>query len=290
VSGTDGYVSGFGHTGHDARSLEGRTTVVTGASSGIGRAIAEAFGAEHAHVVLAGRSVSPMEESVKRIVEAGGTAEAHVVNVRVPEEVEQLVSQAAASTGRLDVMVNNAGVSYPEPIASADPEHWREMLETNVFGLLAGCQAAVRVMRNGGSSGHIVNISSLAAHRPDSGVYGATKHAVNCISNTLRKELLEDPIQVITVMPGAIATSFARNFDPAVLNALASGAGADAGTMVVTAGAQIPDEVLDAARASLPDHLCTPIDVAEAVVFAVTRRPGTQIAEIVVRPNKDLNF
>jgi NADP-dependent 3-hydroxy acid dehydrogenase YdfG len=202
--------------------------------------------------------------------------------------VQQLVTNAAASTGRLDVMVNNAGVSYPEPIALADPEHWREMFEVNVLGLLAGCQAAVRTMREGGSGGYIVNISSLAAHRSDSGVYGATKHAVNCISNTLRTELLEDPIQVVTVMPGAIATSFARNFDPAVLNALASTAGA--GTVELTQGAQIPDDVLDAAQSSLPEHLCTPRDVADAVVFAVTRRPGTHIGEIVVRPNKDFNF
>jgi NAD(P)-dependent dehydrogenase (short-subunit alcohol dehydrogenase family) len=121
VTPTEISASGFGQAGNEPRSLSGRTTVVTGASSGIGRAIAEAFGAEHAHVVLAGRSTAPMEESVKRIVAAGGTAEAHVVNVRVPEEVDQLVSNAAATTGRLDVMVNIAGVSYPEPITLADP-------------------------------------------------------------------------------------------------------------------------------------------------------------------------
>ena len=280
--------AGSCETSNDARPLAGRTTVVTGASSGIGRAIAEAFGAKHAHVVLAGRSSAPMEESVKRIVAAGGTAEAHVMNVRVPEEVEQLVSQAKKSTGRLDVMVNNAGVSYPEPIVAADPGHWREMFETNVLGLLAGCQAAVRVMREAGNGGHIVNISSLAAHRPDSGVYGATKHAVNCISNTLRAELVDDPIQVVTIMPGAIATSFARNFDPALLSALASTAGS--GPVEVIPGAQIPDDVLEAAQSSLSEHLCTPGDVADAVVFAVTRRPGTHIGEIVVRPNKDFDF
>lgn len=270
------------------RSLTGRTAVVTGASSGIGRAIAEAFGAERAHVVLAGRSIAPMEASVERIVAAGGTAEAHVMNVRVPDEVAALVAGAAASSGRLDVMVNNAGVSYPEPITTADPEHWKEMLETNVLGLLAGCQAAVKQMREGGRRGHIVNISSLAAHRPDSGVYGSTKHAVNCISNTLRQELIEDPIQVVTVMPGAIATSFARNFDPAVINALASAAGS--APVEVIPGQQLPDEALEAAQSSLPDHLCTPGDVADAVVYAVTRRPGTHIGEIVVRPNRDFNF
>ncbi len=272
----------------DTASLQGRTAVVTGASSGIGRAIAEAFGAERAHVVLAGRSIAPMIASVERIKAAGGSAEAHVVNVRVPGEVATLVEEAASSSGRLDIMVNNAGVSYPEPITTGDPEHWREMLETNVLGLLAGCQAAVKAMRARGGRGHIVNISSLAAHRPDSGVYGATKHAVNCISNTLRQELLEDPIQVVTVMPGAIATSFARNFDPALINALASAAGSE--PIELVRGEQLPDEVLAAAQSSLPDHLCTPDDVADAVVFAVTRRPGTHIGEIVVRPNKDFNF
>jgi NADP-dependent 3-hydroxy acid dehydrogenase YdfG len=270
------------------RLLAGRTAVVTGASSGIGRAIAEAFGAERAHVVLAGRTIVPMEASIERIVVAGGTAEAHQVNVRVPDEVASLVADAASSTGRLDIMVNNAGVSYPEPITSADPEHWREMFETNVLGLLAGCQAAVKAMRACGGGGHIVNISSLAAHRPDSGVYGSTKHAVNCISNTLRQELLEDPIQVVTIMPGAIATSFARNFDPAVINALASAAGAE--PVEVIPGKQLPDEVLAAAQSSLPEHLCTPVDVADAVVFAVTRRPGAHIGEIVVRPNKNFDF
>jgi NADP-dependent 3-hydroxy acid dehydrogenase YdfG len=229
-----------------------------------------------------------MEASLERIVALGGTAEAKVVNVRVPDEVAALVAGASASTGRLDIMVNNAGVSYPEPITTADPGHWTEMLETNVLGLLAGCQSAVKAMRAGGRRGHIINISSLAAHRPDSGVYGSTKHAVNCISNTLRNELIEDPIQVVTVMPGAIATSFARNFDPAVINALASAAGAE--PVHVTPGEQLPDEVLAAAQSSLPDHLCTPEDVADAVVYAVTRRPGTHIGEIVVRPNKDFNF
>src|ERR687896_514486 len=163
--------------------LSGRTAVVTGASSGIGRAIAERLGGAGAHVVLAGRT-------------------------------------AVENTGRLDVMVNNAGLSHPEPIVEADVEGWRAMLETNVLALLVGCQAAVRAMRACGATGHIVNISSVAALRPDSGVYGATKHAVNTICNTLRRELMDDPIQVVNVMPGAIAPNFARNFDPAVLEGM----------------------------------------------------------------------
>jgi 3-hydroxy acid dehydrogenase/malonic semialdehyde reductase len=89
------------------------------------------------------------------------------------------------------------------------PEEWRAMLETNVLGLLVGCQAAVRAMRQCQAEGHIVNISSIAALRPDSGVYGATKHAVTAISHTLRRELEEDAIRVIDVRPGAIGTNFA---------------------------------------------------------------------------------
>jgi NAD(P)-dependent dehydrogenase (short-subunit alcohol dehydrogenase family) len=101
------------------------------------------------------------------------------------------------------------------------------MRDTSGLWLLVGCQAAVRAMRACKAQGHIVNVSSIAALRPDSGVYGATKHAVNCISATLRREVEEDSIRVVNVMPGAIATNFARNFDPAVLAGMVGATGLD---------------------------------------------------------------
>jgi NADP-dependent 3-hydroxy acid dehydrogenase YdfG len=132
-----------------------------------------------------------------------------------------------------------------------------------------------------------VSISSVAALRPDSGVYGATKHAVNTICNSLRKELEDDPIQVVNIMPGAIATNFARNFDPAVLEGIVGMSGLEAQPVK---GERLPDEVLEAAQAALSELLATPEDVADAVLYAVTRPARVHIAELVVRPNKDLNL
>jgi NADP-dependent 3-hydroxy acid dehydrogenase YdfG len=269
--------------------LQGKTAIVTGASSGIGRAIAEVLGAAGAHVVLGGRTWDAMDESVARIAAQGGHAEAIVLDVRDVAEVRALVDQAVASTGRLDIMVNNAGVSYPEPILEGDPEHWRIMFETNVIALLTGCQAAVAAMRACGARGHVVNISSVAALRPDSGVYGSTKHAVNCITGSLRQELMDDTIQVMSVMPGAVATSFARNFDPEVLKGLAAVSGdAGIGADQIMKGERLPDAVLNGARAAMPDHLCAPEDIADAVLWAVTRPDSVHIPEVVVRPNRDL--
>lgn len=269
------------------RVLAGRTAVVTGASSGIGRAVAETFGAAGAHVVLVGRTASAMAESVARIEAAGGTARAEVADVRDPAAVPRLVEGAVAETGGLDVMVNNAGLSHPGTVVDGEPEQWRAMLETNVLALLVGCQAAVRAMRATGRPGHIVNVSSVAALRPDSAVYGATKHAVNTISETLRRELQEEPIRVVTVMPGAVATNFARHFDPGVVQGLAATAGA---AVEIVPGERLPDEVLAAAQAALPDHLCSPQDVADAVLWAVTRPPQVHVAQLVVRPRRDLNL
>jgi NADP-dependent 3-hydroxy acid dehydrogenase YdfG len=267
--------------------LSGRPAVVTGASSGIGRAIAERLGGAGATVVLAGRTEPAMKEAADRIAAAGGAAHVVACDVRDLAAVSGLVDTAVDATGRLDIMVNNAGLSYPDPILEADPEGWRAMLETNVLALLMGCQAAVRAMRACGATGHIVNISSVAALRPESGVYGATKHAVNTICNSLRKELEDDPIQVVTIMPGAIATNFARNFDPAVLQGLVAMTGIEAEPVK---GERLPDEVLEAAAAALSEHLATPDDVADAVLYAVTRPPRVHVAEVVVRPNKDLNL
>src|SRR5262249_17492194 len=121
--------------------LTGKTVVVTGASSGIGRAIAEKLGAAGANVYLAGRTRDAMEASKAGIEALGGRASIVLGNVRDIGQVGALVERASAETGQFDIMVNNAGVSYPGSIVDADPEHWREMLETNVMALLAGCQA-----------------------------------------------------------------------------------------------------------------------------------------------------
>jgi NADP-dependent 3-hydroxy acid dehydrogenase YdfG len=272
----------------EANSLAGKTAVVTGASSGIGQAIAARLGAAGAHVTLAGRTRSAMEETARDIEKAGGTARVVVNDVRDVASVRALVDGAVAETGRLDVMVNNAGVSYPGKITEGDPEEWRTMLETNVLGLLVGAQAAIRAMRACKSHGRIVNISSIAAQRRDSGVYGATKHAVNCISATLRAELEDDTIRVVNVMPGAIATNFARNFDPAFLEGFAKMTGV-AG-VEIKKGERLPDEVIDKLQPLLPQVLGSADDVARAVLWAVTQPITVDVADIVVRPPKQLNL
>jgi len=271
----------------NAPSLTGKTAVVTGASSGIGRAIAERLGTAGAHVYLAGRTAAAMDDSKKRIEAAGGQATSVVTDVRDIAQVQGLVERAAEETGRLDIMVNNAGVSHPSTIIDADPAEWREMFETNVIALLAGCQAAVRAMRKTGAQGHIVNISSVAARRPDSGVYGATKHAVNCISATLRNELEGDSIRVVTIMPGAIATNFGRNFDPAVIAPLVRVSGVE---VELKRGERLPDEVFEKMPAAMRQTLGSPDDVANAVLYAVSQPIDVNVAEIVVRPPKQLVF
>ena len=271
----------------EAASLAGKTAIVTGASSGIGRAIAERLGAAGAHVFLAGRTRSSMEASKRVIEKAGGRATVVILEARDVGQVQRLVQDAVRATGRLDIMVNNAGVSYPSPIADADPDEWRAMLETNVLALLVGCQAAVRAMRQCGAEGHIVNISSIAAQRSDSGVYGATKHAVNCISSTLRKELEEDTIRVCNVMPGAIATNFARNFDPAFVSGFVQAAGVQ---VDIKRGERLPDEVMEKLQPAMRQLLASAEDVAAAVLFVVTQPIYVNVADIVVRPPKLLNL
>jgi NADP-dependent 3-hydroxy acid dehydrogenase YdfG len=266
-------------------SLSGKTAVVTGASSGIGRAIAEKLGSEGAHVYLSGRTIEAMEASKAKIEASGGKATAVVVEMRDPAQVQGLVEQAASETGRLDIMVNNAGVSHPAKITEGNPEQWREMFETNVIGLLTGCNAAVKAMRACKAEGHIVNISSIAALRNDSGVYGSTKHAVNCISNTLRGELEGDTIRVVTIMPGAIATNFARNFEPAVVAGFVKGAGLD---IEVKQGERLPDEVFERIGPAMKQMLGSPDDIAEAVLYAVSQPIHVNVAEVVVRPPRQL--
>ena len=181
-------------------------------------------------------------------------------------------------------MVNNAGLEYPGSIIDGDMDKWREMVDTNILALLAGCQAGVKAMRSC-AQGHIVNVSSVSAQRPNSGVYGATKHAVNVVSSSLRDELENDDIRITNVLPGATST-FARNFPPAFAEQFISAAGLD---IPFTPGELLPADTLDALAKNLKPMLCNPVDVANAVIYAVSQPINVNIAEIVVRPPRAMN-
>ena len=270
----------------NSKPLENLTAIVTGASSGIGRAIAEKLGGAGAHVFLAGRNEQAMHESKQNIENLGGVASIQTGDIRDIAQVQSLIDTAVVATGRLDIMVNNAGLEYPGSIIDGDPQAWREMLETNVLGLLVGCQGAVKAMRGCATEGHIVNISSVSAQRNNSGVYGATKHAVNVISSSLRDELEEDTIRVTNVMPGATSTNFARNFPREFVNKIISMSGMD---IDAKEGEHLPPEVLDQLQQNTKQMLANAHDVAKAVLYAVTQPIEVNVAEIVVRPPRAMN-
>jgi NADP-dependent 3-hydroxy acid dehydrogenase YdfG len=271
----------------DNQSLKGRTAIVTGASSGIGRAIAIRLGEAGAHVFLAGRGESALTEGCKAVEKAGGRATAFVFDARDVKQVRGLVDKAVKATGRLDIMVNNAGLEFPSSIIDGDPERWREMFEVNVLALLVGSQAAIRAMRACGSSGHIVNISSVGGRLEASGVYGSTKWAVNSIATTLRQELENDKIRVVNVMPGAVATNFARNFPPEFVQGILSSLGIKAD---IQPGQPVAPELLDQVAAAGKLFLASADDVARSVLFAVTQPIELNIFEIVVRPQRQLQL
>jgi len=268
-------------------SLEGRTAFVTGASSGIGQAIAERLGASGARVFLVGRSAAPMERTVARISDAGGKAEASSLDVRDSAALQAAIDRAADDSGRLDIMVNNAGLGHPGAVLDGELDKWREMIDVNLVALLVGSQAAVRAMRRCGNGGRIVNISSIAALRPDGGVYGATKLAVNYLTAGLRQELEQDDIRITSLMPGVIATNFARNFDPEVVAGIAALAGTD---VDFAPGQRIPDEALALAQANLETHIAKPDDIADAVHYVVSLPARLNIPELIVRPAQSLQF
>jgi NADP-dependent 3-hydroxy acid dehydrogenase YdfG len=266
--------------------LSGQTAIVTGASSGIGRAIAERIGASGAHVILSGRTESAMQDSAATIIAAGGRATVAVGDVRTPDVVRALADRAVESDGRLDIFVNNAGFSVLGPVLDGDVEAWRAMLETNVLALLVGCQAAVRAMRATGTPGHIINTSSIAALSRDVGVYGATKHAVNVITNALRDELENDPIRISSIMPGLVATNIGRE-NPEILEGIVAMTGIE---HEIKRGERVPDDLLAKAREVLSDFVIAPDDIADAVMYLLGVPRTVDVTEIVVRPHKQFDL
>lgn len=189
--------------------IANKVVLVTGASSGIGEATARELAAAGAVVVIGARRVERLETLKSEIEAAGGRAMARALDVTSREDVKAFVEAARAEFGRVDVIVNNAGVMPLSPLAALKVEEWDRMIDVNIRGVLYGIAAALPVMEVQGY-GQIVNIASTAGHQviPTAAVYCATKHAVRVISEALRQET--DKIRVTIVSPGVTTSELAE--------------------------------------------------------------------------------
>ncbi len=188
--------------------MNGKVVVVTGASMGIGEAVAKVFADAGASVVLLSRDVGRADEARHRVGHTERTL-ALACDVRSRDEIDSAVAQTLGTFGRVDVWVSNAGIGIRDFVAGMDMAACRELFETNFFGAVACLQAVVPAMRKTGG-GTIINISSVAGHVPVPymGAYSATKFALNAISKAARLELKRDNINVLTVCPGYVQTNF----------------------------------------------------------------------------------
>ncbi|MNI09665.1 putative oxidoreductase [compost metagenome] len=265
--------------------LNHKTAVITGASSGIGRAIASQLAGQGVHVFITGRSLGQLEKVKAQIEQAGGQATCSAFDLRDTGRLQDFIRQAQTQTGHLDIMVNNAGLHIHGNIVDTKVEDWREMIDVNIVALLAGSQAAVQAMRlnEGGAPGHIINISSGNAYEPGRDFYSATKHMVNAIGQALTRELAQEPIQITTVLPGAVATNFGRNLEPEAVVQLARKLGME---VEYKQGDHLPEELIARIRGAMGQTFLSGDDIARAVVYALQQPQNVVVRELyLTAPN-----
>jgi NADP-dependent 3-hydroxy acid dehydrogenase YdfG len=249
------------------RDLDQTVALVTGASSGIGQAAARALAARGAAVALVARRGERLEELGGEIADAGGTALPIEADVGDREQAEAAVGRAVEELGRLDVLVNNAGVMLLGPVVDAPLEEWERMVQVNLLGLLYTAHAALPHLlaaAEGEPRGvaDMVNISSVAGRmaRKGSGVYNATKHGVGAFSESLRQEVTGRHLRVSLVEPGAVATELQSHNRPEVRD-------------------QIEKRFVDM-------DILQAEDIADAIAYVVTRPRHVAVNEILVRPTQ----
>jgi NADP-dependent 3-hydroxy acid dehydrogenase YdfG len=236
--------------------IANKVVLVTGASSGIGEATARELAAAGATVVLGARRVERLE-ALKRQIEAdGGKAMVYGLDVTSRDEVKAFVEAAQAQFGRVDVIVNNAGVMPLSPLAALKVDEWDQTIDVNIKGVLNGIAAALPVMEAQGH-GQIINIASTAGHQilPTAAIYCATKYAVRVISEALRQET--DKVRVAIVSPGVTTSELAE-------------------TITHPETAAFID---DYRKKAIPAEA-----IARAVRFAIEQPPEVDVNEIIVRP------
>lgn len=238
--------------------LAGKVVSVTGASSGIGKAIALLLAKQGANVVLGARREDQLKEVVEEITVAGGKAIYVVVDVTVRKDLLNLVKQACNYFGRLDVLVNNAGLATLSRVDAVDVEGWEAMIDVNLKGVLYGMAAAIPVFKQQ-QAGHIVNIISTAGIKisPTMGVYAATKNAVRTLTEAFRTES-DGKIRITGISPGFVKTELAHG---------------------------IQDEKTRERIQSYMDSMAlSPESVADTVAFVISQPIDVEIGDIVIRP------
>jgi 3-oxoacyl-[acyl-carrier protein] reductase len=191
--------------------LENKIALVTGASKGLGKAIALRYCAEGATVLLASRNKASLAEISDQINSSGGYALAVSMDVTDPVSVQQAVDHAVENFGRLDIMVNNAGISMIVPTVELSPDQWRATMETNLFGVFYGCRSAGQQMIKQGG-GCIINMSSILGQNaaPMRAAYSTSKSAVNMLTKVLAIEWAKEKIRVNAIAPGYIRTEMVQ--------------------------------------------------------------------------------
>jgi NADP-dependent 3-hydroxy acid dehydrogenase YdfG len=247
------------------RVLDGTVALVTGASSGIGAAAATALAGQGATVALAARRADRLQTLAAEIEASGGTALVLECDITSETEATRAVQRTVDELGRLDTLINNAGVMLLGPAVGAPLQEWQRMVELNVLGLLYCAHAALPHLISAAADdprkvADLVNISSVAGRvaRNGSGVYNLTKHGVGAFSESLRQELAGRYVRVSLVEPGATATELASHNRP---------------------------EILEGLRGQFGQRI-EASDIADAISYIVTRPRHLAINEMLIRPTE----
>ncbi len=244
-----------------SNNIQGKVVVITGASSGLGEATARELSAQGATVVLGARRVDRIKSLADELTRRGGKALAVPTDVIHSEQVKKLVDGAVQAYGRIDVMINNAGLMPQSPLERLRIDEWDRMIDVNIKGVLYGIAAALPYMREQ-KSGHIINVSSVAGHKVRAGgaVYAATKHAVLALSEGLRQEVKPYNIRTTVISPGAVATELPNSISE-------------------------PD-VAEGFQKFYEEFAIPSDSFARAVAFAISQPEDVDVNEILFRPTR----
>ena len=244
-----------------SNNIEGKVVAITGASSGLGEATARLLSRQGASVVLGARRADRLKSLADELNASGGRTLAVTTDVTDREQVKRLVDTAVQKFGRIDVLINNAGLMPQSPLERLKLDEWDRMIDVNLKGVLYGIAAALPFMKEQ-KAGHIINVSSMAGNKvgPGFAVYAATKYAVRALSEGLRQEVKPYDIRTTVISPGAVATE--------LLDTISE-----------------PD-VAEAVRKRTAEIALPAESFARAVAFAMRQPEEVDVNEILFRPTR----